>query len=286
MDATKLVTHRVSGDVLLGPLLQSAGLPHGLLARGLIGLLEATDAEVHAGAHLLDLHAGEPLPAALGADEVGAQVDGGLRVALSRRLLGGDGDDVLQALDVDLVRGLALEEVDEEALGLRELVGDGALEGGAREEEHGPQPHGELLGLELGQPAERLRVEVELEHVEDLEGEGSDEGQGVRALLAAGAEDEQAGVVLLGEELERGRVLEGVDGVLLGELLGQGLAHGVKLRQGILRHLGAGRSPEEEAALWVLDGLGFALLESPLGAGIARFAGRKILAYRACGNVG
>ncbi len=42
----------------------------------------------------------------------------------------------------------------------------------------------------------------------------------MRALLAGRAEDEQRGVVLLAEELEGGGILEGVDLVLLGELLG------------------------------------------------------------------
>lgn len=58
---TDLVTHRIRLDVLLGPLLGAARLPHGLLARRLVGLLDASDAEVHAGSHLLDLDARELL---------------------------------------------------------------------------------------------------------------------------------------------------------------------------------------------------------------------------------
>ena len=95
----------------------------------------------------------------------------------------------------------------------------------------------------------------------------------MRALLARAAEDEEAGVVLLGEELEGGRVLERVNGILLCELLGEGLAEGVELVEGVLDDLRAVRTAEEEACLGVLDGLWFALLERPLGAGIAGFSG-------------
>ena len=45
--------------------------------------------------------------------------------------------------------------------------------------------------------------------------------KGMRAFLARGAEDEEGGVVLLGEELERGGVFEGMDFVFLGEFLGE-----------------------------------------------------------------
>lgn len=285
MDAAKLVTHRVGRDVLLGALLQTLGLLHRLLEHRFVRLTHATDAEVHAGPHLLHLDAGELLPAALGLDEVDAEVDRGLHVAVAGVLVGGDGDDVLQALDVDLVGGLALEEIQEHALCKRVLVGDGALKGGAGEEDHGPQADGAFLGLELGHGAEALGVEAELEHVEDLVAERADERQVVRALLLAAAEDEEAGVVLLGEELERGGVLERVDGVLLGELLGEGLAEGVELVEGVLDDLGAAGAAEEEACLGVLDSLGFALLERPLGAGITGFSrserseGRKLHGY-------
>jgi hypothetical protein len=56
-------------------------------------------------------------------------------------LIGRDDDNILQALDVDLFRPgppLAGKEISEHAFGHGELVRDGALEGGAREDEHGP----------------------------------------------------------------------------------------------------------------------------------------------------
>lgn len=192
-------------------------------------------------------------------------------------LLGGGDDHVLQALDVDLVGAgapLAGEEVGEHGLGHGVLVGDGALEGGAGEDDHGPEAEGGLLALELVQPPVALGVEVELQHVEDLVAEGADDGQAVGPLLGAAAEDHQGGVVLLAEELERGSVLEGVDGVLLGELLGEGLAQREEVGEGVLRDLRAGGAAEEEAGLGVLLLLGGALLEGALGAGITGFSGR------------
>lgn len=272
MHTAELVAHGIRGDVLPALLIVATRLPHGVLPRSLVRLLHTADAEVETWAHLLDLDPGQTLAAALGADQVGPEADGGLGVPPARLLLGGHGDDVLQALDVDLVQRLAPEEVEEEALGERVLVGDGALERRAGEQQHGPQPDGELLGPELRDGAEALGVKVQLQHVEDLGRKGADKGQRVRALLARAAKDEQAGVVLLREELERRRVLEGVDGVLLCELLGERLAHGVQLRQGVLHYLRAGGAAEEEARLGVLNGLGLALLERPLGPGIARLA--------------
>jgi hypothetical protein len=66
-----------------------------------------------------------------------------------------------------------------------------------------------------------------------------------------------------------------VDGVLLGEFLGEGLAHGEEVVHGILDDLGAVVAAEEEACLGVLDGFGLALLEGSLGASVTRFSGRK-----------
>lgn len=275
MYTTKLVTHRVHGNVLLCPLLDAAGLLHGLLEHGLVCLLHSSNPEVHPGADLLHLDAGKLLAAALGADDIDADVDRGLCVALAGGVLCGDGDDVLQAFDVDLVRGLALEEVEKEALCEGVLVGDGALKGASRKEDHGPHANGELLGLELRDGAVALVVEVQLQHVEHLVAKGADKRQRVRALLLRAAKDEEAGVVFFGEELDGGGVLEGVDGVLLGELLGEGLAHGEEVVHGVLDDLGAVVAAEEEACLWVLDGLGLALLEGSLGAGVTGFSGKE-----------
>lgn len=252
MDTSHLVTHAVGGDVLLGALLGAARLLHGLLKHRLVGLALASDAEVHAGADLVDLDAGRLLAAALRADGVAAQADGGLVVAVGG-LVGGDGDDPLQALDVDLVRLLAAEEVDEEGARVGVLVGDGAVPGGAGEVEHGLEADGHLLALELGERAEGLRVEVELEHVEHLVAEGADEGDGVGPLLGGVAEDDNGGVVLLGEELDRVGVVEGVDVVLLHEALREGLAELVELVEGILGDLRARRSAEEEGCLGILS---------------------------------
>jgi hypothetical protein len=102
--------------------------------------------------------------------------------------------------------------------------------------------------------------------------EGAHERDVVRSLVLRAAEAEKTGVVLLGEELEGGGIVEGMDGVLLAELLGEGNTEGVELVEGVLDDLRAGGAAEKEAGFGVLDGFGFALLESPLGAGIARFS--------------
>lgn len=94
----------------------------------------------------------------------------------------------------------------------------------------------------------------------------------MRALLAAGPEDEQRGVVLLAEELERRRVLERVDLVLLRELLRQRPPQRVQVRQRVLRLLRACCAAQEERLLGVLDGLGGLLVEGALGARVARFS--------------
>lgn len=92
------------------------------------------------------------------------------------------------------------------------------------------------------------------------------------ALLLCAAKDEKAGVVLLREELDGCRILKRVDGVFLGEFLGEGLAHGEEVVHGILDDLGAVVAAKEETCFGVLDGFGLALLEGSLGASIARFS--------------
>lgn len=183
-----------------------------------------------------------------------------------------NGHNVLQSLHVHLIRGLALEEIREEALGRRVRVRDGALEGRPCEQDHGFQAHGALLILELGQGAEALGVEVQLQHVQDLVREGAHEGDGVRALLGRGPEDEHRGVVLLAEELERRGVLERVDLILLGELLGERDPQLIEVGDGVLGDLRAAAAAQEEGGFGVLDGLGGLLVERPFGARVSRFS--------------
>lgn len=259
-----LVTHRVGGDVLLGPLLEAAGLLHGFLEHRLVGLSDAAEAEVHSGSNLLDLDSGELLSASSCLDGVDSQVDRGLDLFTAGLLLCADGHDVLKSFHVNLVCGLAFEEVQEHALGESVLVGDGALESSSGEKKHGLQTNGKLLGLELRNRSEALRVKSQLQHIQNLETKSSHKRQGVRALLLAASKDHQAGVVLLGEELEGSGISEGVDGVLLSELLGERLTHLVEVVQGILDNLRAGCAAEEEAGLGILDRFGLTLLESSL----------------------
>jgi hypothetical protein len=95
----------------------------------------------------------------------------------------------------------------------------------------------------------------------------------MRPLLAARSKHQHTAVVLLGEELQRGNVLEGMDVILLGELLGERTAEGVEVGEGILGDLGTGGAPQEEGSFGVLDGFGGFLVERTLGARIARFSG-------------
>lgn len=169
-------------------------------------------------------------------------MNGGLGVPVARGILRRDGDNVLQALDVNLVRGVAFEEIEKQALCQSVLVADGALKRGACKEEHGSQANGKLFILELRHGPEGLRVEVQLQHVEDLVAECADKRQRVRPLLLAAPKDEEGGVVLLGEEFERGGVFKGVDGVLLGEFLGEREAERMEVGEGVLRDLRAGRA--------------------------------------------
>lgn len=264
MHAANLVTHRVGCDVLLGALLGAARLLHGLLEHRLIGLPDSADTEIHARTDLLNLNTGKTLTGSLGTDGVDSQVDGGLNITVASAILCANGDDVLETLDVNLVTGLALEEIKEHALRKGELVADRALKSSTSEQDHRPQTNGEFLSLELSNRTEALRVEVELKHVKDLITESANKSQGMGTLLLAATKNEETGVVLFGEKLERGGVVKGMDGVLLGELLSERLAHLMKVVEGILDDLRACCSAEEEARLGILVCLWFALLEGSL----------------------
>ena len=96
------------------------------------------------------------------------------------------------------------------------------------------------------------------------------------ALLGGGTEDDEGGIVLLGEELDGGGIIEWVDLVLLGELLGEWSAKGVEVGEGVLGLLGAGSAAEEKRLLWVLDWLWSLLVEGTLGARVSWFSSRRI----------
>lgn len=264
MHAANLVAHRISCDVLLGALLGAARLLQGLLEHRLIGLPDSADTEIHARTDLLNLDAGETLTGSLGADGIDTQVNGGLNIAFASAILCANGDDVLETFDVNLVAGLALEEIKEHALRKGEFVADRALKGSTSEQDHRPQANGEFLRFKLSNGTEALWVEVELKHVKNLVTKGANKSQGVRALLLAATKNEETGVVLFGEKLERGGIVKGMDGVLLGELLSERLAHLMKIIESILDYLRACCSAEEEAHLGILVCLWFALLEGSL----------------------
>ena len=270
-----LVAHGIGRDVLLGPLLGALGLPHGLLEHIGIGELLASDGEIDARPHLLDLDARQLLAAALRLEQVEAQLD--LRVGAGvGGLLGADADQVLQAFDVDFLRVLPAEEVDEQALGECVLGLVGVFKDGAVEGDEGLEADAGLLVLELLQCAERVRVDVQLEHVEQLVVECADEGQAVGALLGVQREHEEGGVVLEGEELERRGIVEGVDVVLLGEALDEGSLEGCEVGSNELEDLGRLLAAHEEGRLGVLVLLRLACLDCARRAGVLGLAVRLV----------
>lgn len=273
MYSSHLVAHNIRRDVLLRPLDARPCPLQRLLHYALVCLLHAPHAEIHPRPHLLDLDPRQLLSTPLRLDQVDAQVHPGLQLLPIHAISGRDGHHILQPLNIHLVRRLASEEIGEEALHQRVLATDRPLERRAGEQQHRLQAHGALLVLETLQAAPALGVQAELQHVQHLVVEGADEGEAVRTLLAAAAEDEQRGVVLLGEELERGGRLERVDGVLLGELLGERHAQLVQVGEGVLDDLRAGCAAQEEGRLGVLDGFGGFLVEGAFGARVAGFSG-------------
>jgi hypothetical protein len=276
VDSTHLVTHNVRLDVLLCSLLRGLGLLECLLQHVWVGLSGSADSEVHSWSHLLDLDARQLLSALLCSDQVDSQVDLWSLLLAINLIAGRDGNNVLQSLDIDLVRWLALEEIDEEALCVGVLIGDRAFEWHSAEDQHRLQSDGTLGVLELRQSSEALLVEVEFQHVQHLVAKGAHHGERMWALLGGGAKDEDGGVVLLGEELEGSGIVEWVDIILLGELLGKRAAQRVKICEGVLGKLGARGAAKEKRSLRVLDGLGGLLVEGTLGARIAGFTARTV----------
>ena len=86
------------------------------------------------------------------------------------------------------------------------------------------------------------------------------------------AEDQEAGVILLAEEFERGRIFEWVNWVLLGESERERSFEGVQVCEGELDDFGTGAAAEEECRFGIFVGLGGFLVEGTFGPGIAWFA--------------
>lgn len=82
-------------------------------------------------------------------------------------------------------------------------------------------------------------------------GEGAEESKAMRPFLRVGAEQQECGVVLAGEELKGRRVLEGVDvAVLLAEGDDVRRQEGAQVGEEELRGEGAVVGAEEEACLF------------------------------------
>ena len=90
----------------------------------------------------------------------------------------------------------------------------------------------------------------------------------MRAFFGMGAEDEEGGVVFLGEEFKAAGVFEGVDGVFLGEADGEGAFERVEVGEEVVEQVGGAGAFEEEGRFGVFVGLGLALFEGALGAGV------------------
>lgn len=94
----------------------------------------------------------------------------------------------------------------------------------------------------------------------------------MRTFLARRAKDQERSIVLLGEKLEGSGVFERVDGVLLGEFLGEWDFQLVQVGEGVLHYLRAGCAAEEEGGFRVLDRLGGLFIEGALASCIAGFS--------------
>jgi hypothetical protein len=85
-------------------------------------------------------------------------------------------------------------------------------------------------------------------------------------------QDEKRGIVLLGEELKRSSIVEGVDIVLLGEALDKGSLDSAEVGDGKLEDLRGLLARNEERGLGVLVLLRLALCHCALCAGILGLA--------------
>lgn len=219
------------------------------------------------------LNPGQLLPTPLCLNQVHPQMYRRLSALRIGTLLSSQHHHILQPFDINLIRrALAAKEIRQHALGDRVLILHSTLPRRARKHHHRPQANGRLLALELLQHAKTLRIQVQLQHVEDFPAKGPRKRETVGTLFRAAAKDEKRGIVFFRKEFERRGVFKGVDGVLFGEFLGEGLAQGKEVGEGVLGDLRAGGAAEEEDGFGVLDGFWGALLEGPLGAGITRFS--------------
>ena len=94
------------------------------------------------------------------------------------------------------------------------------------------------------------------------------------------AEDEEGGIILLREEFERGRVLEGVKIVLFGKADGERPFELVEVADEELGYFGTGGIAEEESGFGVFGGLRFAGLEGAGGTGVFGFAEGYLVTLR------
>ncbi len=102
--------------------------------------------------------------------------------------------------------------------------------------------------------------------------ETSDESDGIRPLLAVASKHNEADVVLLGEEFERGGVFEGVDVIFLGEADGKRAFEGVEVLKEELAELATSGAAEEEGDFGVFGGLRCADGKGTSGACVSRFS--------------
>lgn len=181
--------------------LQSLGLAHGLLEHLHIRILGAADPEVDPGTHLFDLNLGQAAASLLCLDQVAAHANHGLHV-LVLLLFHREVHNVLQTLHIELLNIRALEQIQEDRFRQCVSVLGGALESTAREGNERLETHARLLVLELRQCAHSLRLNHQLQHIQDLPVKHADNGHAVRALLAVAAEHHHGSVVLLAEEFQ------------------------------------------------------------------------------------
>ena len=130
----------------------------------------------------------------------------------------------------DAADDLEVEEVDQQPAQRLQLKR--VLPLGSREEEAGFRI-ARRPPSRVGESAQRsVRIDPELKHVQDVVIKAAAEHKVVWSLLRVGAEGEQAGVVLLTEELKRSRVFERMHRVMPPEVHCMRLLKEVEIGEG------------------------------------------------------
>merc|ERR1712225_110090 len=172
MYPTHLVTHDICRDVLLWSLL--AGSAH---------------SKIHSRSHLLNLNSRQLLPTPLRPNQIDSQMHFRLDLLPIHSIPRTNADHILQSLYINLIRGLALEEIRKERLDQSILIRNRALKRRPTEQQHRLQSHRTLLVLKLRQRPERLSLQIQLQHIQNLVPKRPHKGNRMWTFLATRSKD-------------------------------------------------------------------------------------------------